>query len=233
MLRGIVPGRLEEERKLEVVGNTEFSDLMKRYEEFLFHAGNHTAELIGNVVMTPSEIDQFLQATVQYERHTYYRETWHFADRLIQNSYGAGHNDFVIRTHILSEINHLLYYRSKNADRPLRVTIDGPVGHSLAQYTTGLDITVIGDAGKGLAYQARDSVFTLYGDIVECGFSSVNCIFKTPNKRTLKKLIGSVSKTTLQWLMTEVKHHPSRNKIIYIRPDGKEKLVANYANYAD
>ena len=100
------------------------------------------------------------------------------------------------------------------------------------------DSTVIAHShvASYFASDAKNSTFILHG---ECdsepggtlGIGSKRCTFKTTNEQTLSKLIAEVPEFVMtgpQYPTSQYQQLPwsyTRNKIVYIHPDGKEETV--------
>ena len=71
-----------------------------------------------------------------------------------------------------------------------------------------------GDVNDKPCFMARYSSFTINGNVDEADnweYETISCIFKTPNKGTLGKLLG-------------YNRIGSKNKYYFIHPDGTEEL---------
>ena len=75
---------------------------------------------------------------------------------------------------------------------------------------------ITGDTGDQCGDLSGKSTFNITGDTgLRCGQASINSTFKTPNRKTLEKMLKDVSKY---------------NRVIFINPDGTEEIVRDYAN---
>ena len=71
----------------------------------------------------------FLQATISFEDHKEYKErTGIFINKLIQESYDAGHNGFELNTMALPLIDKIGIYIQGKEKRPIEITIHGNAG---------------------------------------------------------------------------------------------------------
>lgn len=123
-------GNVEEERNPEIVGENPFSALLEEYKTFLeikFEElprwvidGNEITE-----VLSPDQINAFLQSTVEFENHEHYKtKTGYFISALIQKSYNAGYNDFFLSTKMLSPVNELASLLQGTPENHIRVRIE-------------------------------------------------------------------------------------------------------------
>ena len=234
LLEQLQPNSLEEQRKLLVVGNSPLKSLFEKYESGLSASTySQLHRVLGSVseVLTPSEIDAFLQATLPYEntlpdKNTfgYVLNTSKFITGLIQNSYNAGFNNFVIHTLNIKPFDSLgsiqvhdpaskcreSYCNQKEGlmgelSRPIEITYVGNVGSHFGLRSTGVHYTVKGNAGYGCGPVATDCTFTLEGKVAHFDTEqSQRCIFRTSNRELL------------QQMKDEIIFHP----IVFIGEDG-------------
>ena len=242
VVRDISPGRLETERKVEVVGESELGVLLDKYRRYLdlcklFSDRNVDYKLIDaadimvdlSLVLKPIQIDAFLQLTAECEEHEQYSShTGHFVNRLLRNSYEAGNNDFTLHTEGLPHLDYLFYYFRADEKRPLVFDVIGDVGSYCAKQGYNLVLDLNGDTGDWFATQAVSSKFTLHGKLGgNSATNTYNCTFRTSREDTRYRLINNVKGT---WRDRHFKHlQYSENKIIFINPDGTEEIVEDYA----
>ena len=114
LLAGMNPGQVEEQRILPIRAG-KYDALLQKYCRLLsarngLYEGRGMREVKEKIdahifdILTPNDIGEFLQLSVQYEEdEDYYLLLPYFMDRLIQNSYDQGHNGFEINTTIFSK----------------------------------------------------------------------------------------------------------------------------------
>ena len=181
LFEGFAVGKPEEEKPIEVVEGV-FQELMGEYERFLeteCDSWNDFQVELNKITetVTPADITAFLQTTIKHEQHNEYCwRTGLFISKLMQNSYEAGHNDFILNTTALKEIHNLGCDLTGTEERLIKLTI-------------------IGNTGDW------------------CGWGSRNLSYKTPNKKTLDKMLKNVKKG---------------NRIIFVHPDGSEEIMRRY-----
>ena len=235
VVRGITPGRVENERLIEQVGPC-FGDIMERMRMFLDDSsdmyqqrkGGNIVECGGyadGLVLTPSQIEAFLKSTVVYETHNNYRYGSFFINRLIQNSYGAGNNGFVL---VDCEPGFGLYGLPQNLKgekgRLMKIDHNG----RLAEKLTGtlcehVELVIHGRATKYIAQAGRNSTFVfMKGYESACGDNSEDCRFMTPHEPTLRKLIEDIPKTR------NLRGGPSGNSIVFMKSDGTNVVKVQY-----
>ena len=151
-----------------------FEDLMKEYEQYF----NDTF-LRQNVeeVLLPCDLNLFLQQTRNYENNPHYQtNTGLFISQLIQNSYDAGNNEFVLDVHFLKPINFLAYNVSGTEERKVRAVVKGEVGN-FCMKNAQHSIFTIGTAGNWCGEDATYSTFTIEKAGVRCGRRAQHSIF--------------------------------------------------------
>jgi hypothetical protein len=195
-----------------------FETLLEQYQVFVDdnNVKYSTDELIGKLkpiteILTPDEINRFLQCSVTYEQYRYYAVTISFfITKLIQNSHDAGHNEFVLDLSTLTEKLFFLGYKLQGTEeRPLQIELSGDTGGTFGSKSHYLTTIVHGEAnkncapnsrnfvgtfhgnvGRGSFFRAESITVTLYGEIGDqCGIESVNGTYRTPNKETAAKLL--------------------------------------------
>ena len=216
---------LDGKKEIEVVGENKFGMLLKKYEHsmkkkdsfYWINNVNNPLDVISEV-LTPDEINVFLQTTIRYEDNEKYNESIHmFISILINNSYNAGYNNFRLNTENLKrKINELGEKLEGHSNRIIHISIKGDVGTFCGSETKYASFVITGKVESFLSYAAENSSFTLNGEFIDkCPFKleyfATSCDFKTPNKKTLELLSG------VPW--------NSSNKVYFIHPDGTEELM--------
>ncbi|MBI4453652.1 hypothetical protein HY636_03335 [Candidatus Woesearchaeota archaeon] len=229
----------DEKRKVKVVGENKFGNLLRRYELFLGRKNYFikNKEILDGIedVLTVEDINAFLQLTVGFEDYEkdYSRGTSRFINRLIQNSYNAGYNNFVLNTIVLSKkLDHFGENFCGLPYRMISVQIDGDIGVNCGMNAFCSSFTINGNANSCCGYKIYNSIITVKGDVGNWfGFGAkyssftinegvntdnytddtIGCTFKTQNPKTLDKLLEYFQKN---------KSH----KFYLIHPDGTEEL---------
>jgi len=176
-LVGYTP-KVEEARQITAESGS-FQEIEVLYREKIDpKLGWNYAAIMDNVtqVLTPKEINLFLQTTMKHEDHrNYVHNTGIFIAKLIQNSYNPDYNEFILDTTKLQQIHRIGYDVRGTPEKPIVISI-------------------IGNTGSNYGAKSRNATFNVTGNIGEsCGFSSAYSIFKTSNKETLDKMLYSVS----------------------------------------
>ncbi len=242
-----------------VVGENKFTALMERYKRFLDEERIWFEPIIKyynaiediSKILTPEEINQFLQMTIEIESHDNYQvRTGIFLSRLIQNSYDAGNNDFHLDTTSLTR--HLTYFCmliEGEEERPININIRGDVGYSFGFKSQYAKFTITGNVGLWLStYSKFCNIFTTGNVGPWAGNASHHCTYTLAgnvesnlgeNSQQSNYFIGGtlgncvginamncVYKTSnLKTLHELVKYLSNKNKIYFINSDGKEELV--------
>lgn len=117
-------------------------------------------------VLTPEQINQFLQATTLFQDHVNYVDnTGVFVSKLIQNSCNAGYNDFVLNIPRMNKkLNHLGSNLSGYYSDNLRITVNGNLGDSCFKYIERCTLTINGDVGDDCIESMVSSEIVLNGN---------------------------------------------------------------------
>ena len=192
-LAGYEPGQLEETRKVQTVGSG-LSELMRKYELELDRFELFLEVYNSNIteVLTPSEINSFLQTTQQFGGHQNYSWcTGRILSILLQNSYNKGYNHFNLETINLPRISGIGYLIGKEENH-LVLSVQGDVGNvgRRIQYSI---FTINGVVEGGFGAHALNSTFIFNGpNRGDLGFGAEDCTFKTPiwdNIQKMKEII--------------------------------------------
>jgi len=126
-------------------------------------------------VLSPLEINAFLQDTIRHDEHPYYEYTGPFLSRLIQASFDAGYNNFELDTRNIKEINGLCTYLI--GPYPVNVKVNGNVGDAFGTYSENATFVIEGNAGIGLGMETNNCTFTAKDVSSACGRESVDSTF--------------------------------------------------------
>ena len=220
LFKGFTPVKPEEEKDIEVAEGR-FQGLMEKYERYLdleYSPKNDLWPELNEItdILTPADINTFLQLTIQHEQHKKYCvRTGRVILKLIQNSYDAGHNNFTFDTTALKEIDDFGSDLEGTEERPIEITITGNTGDWCGCLSKHLTYKITGNTGEGCGRESKNSTFEISGNTGEgCGKYSTFSTFKTSNRKTLEKMLED----------------KSRNRIIFIHPDGREQVIKDFHN---
>ncbi len=124
-------------------------------------------------VLTPEEIDKFLQLTALHEDDERHQEaTCYFLSRLIQNSYEAGHNGFTLNSRTLTKrLGCGIAFLKGKMRNPIKITINGDV-EAIGREVRYVDFDIRGNCVElgpypysTFAYDADYSTFHIHGNI--------------------------------------------------------------------
>ena len=222
LIRGYTAQKPDERKEIEVVGEHKFSGLFRKNEHCLeidakyklddpIKAYNYINENVKEI-LTPSEINAFLQTTTVYEDNKRYsRRTGEFISQLIQNSYDAGHNNFVLNT--TKSMSYVGLELEGCPERMIYIYINGDIGTCCGDKASYSSFIINGNLEIGCGLFANNSTFTINGTFDQSlfGYKATTCSFKTPNKEILDKLLKIISEK-------------EGNKFYFINPDGTEEL---------
>ncbi len=256
-VRGHSSGIIESERRIEVVGEDKFGELLEKYREF----SKGTLEFAKiTEVLTPEDLNLFLQMIPFVSGESIEdRDTSNFfTSKLLNNSYNAGHNNFVLdfTNQGLSGCGHRLFASKEN---PLKLMV---YGHTIAsgQNAENVHFEFNGNDTGWCGYQSVDSKYRIMGNVgyllggysTNCYFlvkgnSGNNCFgFSEGSTLVLEGAVGdncgtssksSTFKTTreenlpklLDSVVKKIEERPSGNKIIFVNKDGSEEMVRDYS----
>lgn len=159
---------IDEVRKVEVVGENQcFEDLLKKFDDCInYDLGSdlYLMECPLEDVLTPEEINQFLQMTIIYENaRDYERASGQFITKLIQNSYDEGFNNFELNVNNSMEM--LGYRLQGDSSNLMRMKIFGNLNRGYCLSSTNyLVCTIYGDVGERSANSCKNSVFNVFGN---------------------------------------------------------------------
>ena len=200
VVRDITPGKLEEERLVEVVGQDLFEGLIdgcRRYfdslDESKYTCIDSFFRHTDTQVLTSEQLNAFLQATVPLEGHVRYRGSMSgVINLLVQRSYQLGHDRFSFDMRNLNEICNLFAYLEYDGFNSIVAEVYGDPGQSLANHSDGLmlfvygnvadyslndaknlNADVCGNVGCGTGNNASDSSFIMRGKVGDRSFQGM------------------------------------------------------------
>ena len=171
----------EKRRDIKVSRNrsNKLKSLLSMYEQYLTIEGIPQMEFVwrnleNKVVLTPSEINAFLQMTMEfedYERNSASDGVGHFITALIQNSYNAGHNNFVLYTSNLREkTDKLGWFTKGKSKRLINIKIFGDLGNHCFENGEYLSVEIYGNVGSSCGSCVKYSTLRIEGNADEwCG----------------------------------------------------------------
>jgi len=222
LVSGYSPEKVEEEKKILLKEN-KIQSLLEKFDAFNSAPGNWIiANICGKYLkpvrecLSPAEIDLFLRI-VEEKYDKIGGLTGRFINHLIRISYSEGHRKFTL--HPKARLNDLVNHFYSYKDR-LELDVFGNLGYMCASSAARIHLTVHGDPGSHFANWADYCTFTIHGNTGGCALHAASCRFRSPNKKTIEQLQGTVNQGT--------KKHPSYNSIIFIHPDGREEVVRKY-----
>jgi len=165
--------------------------------------------------LTPAQIDMLLQHMVQTtnKEKLEHELSGTFLTDLIQKSYDAGYNDFILDPERI-EIHRIGYELEGKPENKIKGTVKGNVGIGLGNRSENCIFNVKGDTMKSCGHSSENSIFNIEGDSWyhcgnwsrnstynikgsignDCGKHSENCTFTSSNKKTYEKMKEVVPK---------------------------------------
>jgi len=252
-IEGLVGSSMVEEVR-EVEASRGLSEVFERFVRIMDGGidmmGNHVGVI--PEVLTPNQINAFLQQTSLYDDYPYYLvSAGVFVSRLIQNSYDSGNNDFMLSMTDLRDIGYLGYWIVGKRENPLEVTIVGDAGRTCGMRAEHSIITVQGSVGDSCGRNSENSIFNITADTAEycgfqsnkstfnitryagyhCGAESINSIFNISGDagdgcgyNSNGSTFKTENKETLHQMLMQV---PRGNRIIFMQ-DGTEEIKRDY-----
>ncbi|MBT6774150.1 hypothetical protein HOA91_02165 [Candidatus Woesearchaeota archaeon] len=239
---------IESESRVEVVGEGEFKELLRKGERFLktklpsvindddFNEKHAIATWKITETLTPKNINKFLQLCVCYENMDLYNpNTGFLISRLIRNSYHKGHRTFNFDISGLNPIDQFGSFLKGKERKQIKVNVVGDLGYEPFQDVEYGVFCINGNVRGLCGMGAKNSKFIINGNSgIQIGHDSERCTFvlngedhsRSYSNHLLSNTFKTPNKKTLNILLDEV---CSGNRIVYIHSNGKEEVVRSYS----
>jgi hypothetical protein len=126
-----------------------------------------------NLVLTPNEINQFLQVSINYQDHEdYFGHVGTFVSALLRTSYVGGNNDFYLNIKNVNPIYNLCSEITANKNRPLKIRMDGDLDSDFGSDSNNLDVFLNGNADSGFLSNSKYSKAFINGNL---GLAALYC----------------------------------------------------------
>ena len=212
ILEDFNPQCVEEQKKILAVSQQHFTSLLDKYGRlsheywqagFVIHS--YCSKEITEV-LSPHEINAFLQLTVDYDSRTHHHLGGFFITQLLRNAQAAGYSAFSLDTTAVGPLDHL------GMDlKSIELLVTGPVGIHFCNGAAKSKITLIGTAEDFPFHNIKKSIVTIHGELNgQGGLECHGTTFRTSHKATLLNLL---------------QHYEPRNRIQYITPEGKQMAI--------
>ena len=175
----------EDRKAIEVIGERKFGELWVKYERALNSVDSLKVDIIEyyvdraiDDVLTPSQIEEFFRLTIAYENNKHYQKcTKLIINELIQNSYNADNNGFVLNTNELAKpIDDLCANLRGTHNKPINITINGDVGYYFCSQGKFLSVTINGNTRDICNDYGSSSSFIINGNAKSIAGSSCSFI---------------------------------------------------------
>ena len=185
LIRRHTAQRPDERKEIEVVGKNKLGELWVKYERALNIVDSLKVDIIESYldeaiddVLTPSQIEEFFRLTIAYENNEHYQKcTKLIINELIQNSYNADNNGFVLNTNELAKpIDDLCANLRGTHNKPINITINGDVGYYFCSQGKFLSVTINGNTGDICNDGGSNSSFIIKGNAKSISGSSCSFI---------------------------------------------------------
>ncbi len=221
LVSGYSPKKVEEERIIKADNNTIFQKYIRSFVE--------DDEYLSNVreVLPPDKINDFLTTLGQQKVKGWECKAGRFISRLIQNSFNAGNESFLL-DNPYPEIQNLC--RGLQGKDRLHVEIRGHGGWGFAHFSSRCHYNI--QCPVNSLGQTEWCESTVNGDIRKME-KSFFCTYRTEDPRIDLQLFSKVHKG--QWvsnplaIMSDFK--PSYNRIIFINDQDEERTTVFDHNY--
>ena len=193
----------DEKKEIQTDGKYKFIELIKKYEAFL--EAKITSNMGGNGrlesdfriiwklddILTPNEINAFLQLTMCYEEHKQYSlNTGIFLTKLIENSYNNGNNQFRLDIVTSKMLNYLVWDFKGTDERPIDITISGSIGDNFGYRAEHINCLIENNAGNSCGVGIR------YSKIIVAGACEANELGRSATASTFK--VGTLKQKAYQ-----------------------------------
>ena len=172
VIRNFTVKRLEENRPLAVQGSLVLSALIQEYKQLISHpARDHSWVQIEelyrltehiDVILTPEEIRTLTPVILFTEGESDLGFRGVFLNRLIQNSYNQGYNNFNVDLLTIATL-HVGSYLNAEEKRPLRLSVKNGKGFLYAAHANNLHLDVNIEV-FGYAHSVKNSQIMIEGN---------------------------------------------------------------------
>ena len=172
------------DKAIEVIGKRKFRELCVKHKQVLNIVDSLKVDIIKSYldktvddILTQSQIEELFRLTIAYEDNEHHQKcTKLIINRLIQLSYNAGNNGFVLNTNELSRpIDELCANLCGTHNKPINITINGDVGRYFCSQGKFLSVTINGNTGDICNYYGSNSSFIINGNAKS--ISGIFCSF--------------------------------------------------------
>jgi hypothetical protein len=156
-LFGYTASDVENESRIEVVGNDNFEELIQIFSEYLVETPYYLKEL-DPFILNPFEINDFIQFTAPFtESDSYPRLLGIVSQKLIVNSYKEGYNNFKLDFRNLVAPSFFASDLKGKDKNPIQIEVKGDVSGNSFQYVKNAHIKVNGNVGTEFARHTENS----------------------------------------------------------------------------
>lgn len=242
VIEGLTPQGLEETKEAVVSGSTSkvISSVLQLYHSYLQDVRELNTQAFFNPdlktetkdvdILTPAEINAFLQLSIMYEDHPDQDLCLgNFLGKLIRRSYLAGFNDFFLQC----ESSNLVHYldQLKGCEKnPIRIAVYGDLGSGNFDLSRQVDTVLYGNCESAPGREAEDCTFYIKEEVLgrlpgmvfwpfqgtlwwDDKAERTHCTFKTNNPNLAAAMQNTV---------------PPGNRIIFVKNDGTKTILRDY-----
>ena len=191
-LFGYTASDVEEKKELEVIPS-DFSEVFGLYTSCLDLSFRQVYDQNIGLVLSPTEINLFLQLTDIYKDHgSYPINTGPFVTRLIQSSYNANNNGFYLDITSLGPLNYIAFRLKGDKNNPINLTIDGNATPGTLANLENVNAKIIGTTHYTFGKHSKNLTLDVIGRLKKGYhfYETTGSILKVQNKFESKKVIN-------------------------------------------
>ena len=166
-LFGYDAGDVENKNKIEVLGSDNLSYVLKYYFAQLSIKSNQINNNFKyklKTVLTPKEINDFIQMTISFEDNKQYDLITKYAiDCLIENSYSEGNDEFNLDFTNTIDFSYLFHIRV-NYNLPIKINSKGNLGDCVCR-SENMILTHDGNLGENFGFSSNNLLSYIKGNV--------------------------------------------------------------------
>ncbi len=178
-------------------------------------------------ILTPTELAVFLQSTMLHEEdENYARATGLFLTVLIQNSYRAGGNNFILPFHNLPAPEDVGLFLRGDGENPIVITLQG-TGQSVGNFSQNVVYKIEGNA-KYRFGQKTNATYIITRNLISfsCHQEAAGVTFKVYKKKALQKLLKITRDQNPE--IPPYPEVPEGNRIYFVKTTGEEVIMRDF-----
>jgi hypothetical protein len=158
---------VENESQVKVADESNVPYALDSFEKYLEDYGygpdNYFSQ--DKLLLSPKEINTFLQLTEKYSDNQDYKLLGDFMSRLIQNSYDHGYNNFKFDIRNLPPFDDFLDFLKGKEDNRINIKVIGDISDSSVCDSKYLNLFVEGNVGETVGIRSVENIFVITKDV--------------------------------------------------------------------